>query len=68
MRREIFPALQQAYATWLDSGSSRVLQRLAAEGREHWRNVALQLRDSYLRQPQGDVAARIQRIVGKSHL
>ena len=68
MRKEIFPALQQAYKNWLDSGSSAALRRLAEEGREHWQHVALQLRDSYARQPQGDVAASIQRIVGESHL
>lgn len=68
MRKEIFPSLQQAYKNWLDSGSRAALQRLTEEGREHWQHVAVQLRDSYRQQPQGDVAATIQHIVGRSHL
>ncbi|MCB1803052.1 MAG: hypothetical protein KDI82_15280 [Gammaproteobacteria bacterium] len=43
MRRELFPALQQAYATWLDSGDVTHLSGLAERGRAHWLELATQM-------------------------
>lgn len=39
MRKEIFPAIVDAYHHWLDSGSLSALQNTCERGRRHWQNA-----------------------------
>jgi hypothetical protein len=43
MRKQLFPALQQAYGEWLEGAGTAPLERLIATGREHWRTLARQM-------------------------
>lgn len=40
MRKQIYPALLQAYAHWVECGDRSELQRQAEAGRQHWLQVA----------------------------
>jgi hypothetical protein len=61
MRKAIFPALQGAYAQWLD-GDAVTLEEVARQGRDHWRSVAEQALDLYRSRPD-DPAGEIARLV-----
>jgi len=61
MRKAIFPALQDAYAQWLD-GDAGILAAVARRGGEHWRTVAEQALYLYRAQP-ADPAGAIARLV-----
>lgn len=43
MRKELFPSVAAAYHDWLQTGSLDALQTAAAQGREHWQRVALDI-------------------------
>jgi len=65
MRRELFPALEQAYASWRKSGSSTDLAELARVGEVHWVALARRL----LQVPSGGEAeSEVRRMVEASHL
>lgn len=68
MRKQIFPALQEAYTEWLGNGGNDAFLRLAERGKDHWRNVALQLCDAYQQSQGSDCAARIVHIVEQEYL
>ncbi|MCB1772634.1 MAG: hypothetical protein KDI88_03380 [Gammaproteobacteria bacterium] len=40
MRKQLFPALQAAYADWLDGAGAPAFDRLVEKGRCHWRDLA----------------------------
>lgn len=43
MRKELFPAAWDAYHDWLQSGNLAALKTVAARGRDHWQQVALDI-------------------------
>jgi hypothetical protein len=43
MRRELFPALEQAYNDWVDNGRVQALREAARRGAEHWNSIAQQM-------------------------
>jgi len=43
MRRELFPALAEAYREWRDAGSAAALRRTIECGAQHWTQVAHEL-------------------------
>ena len=49
MRRKLFPALVAGYRDWLDTGSLSGLERVAENGREHWRNLACEMLEYHAR-------------------
>lgn len=51
MRKEIFPALQRAYETWLEERRTGAFSQLAAHGRDHWQGIAEEMLDLHRRQP-----------------
>ena len=66
LRREIFPALNQAYARWLDDGDARPLKRAVRDGKRHWLSVTDQIMETY-RQYKDQSAQRIESLVTQSH-
>lgn len=67
MRKEIFPALDRAYADWLARGDTGALSQVAASGREHWERVALGMIACHRDDP-AQAARGIQRLVAESDL
>jgi hypothetical protein len=43
MRKHIFPALQDAYHEWLDTGDIVKLEKLVDKSRDHWQNIASEM-------------------------
>ncbi len=57
LRRALFPALPQAYDTWLGDHDNRRLSRLVSQAESHWTNAARELIRTYHRNPgDGDKA------------
>ena len=57
LRRALFPALPQAYDTWLGDHDNRRLSRLVSQAESHWTNAARELIRTYPRNPgDGDKA------------
>jgi hypothetical protein len=54
MRLHLFPALRDAYATWLETDATDALARLADQGRVHWEQVAEEMLLLY-RQHDGEM-------------
>lgn len=55
LRRALFPALPQAYESWLDNRDTARLADLVSRAEMHWLDVARQLAAAYHRDPvQGD--------------
>ena len=55
LRRALFPALLQAYESWLDSRNTAKLASVVAAAEPHWLDAARQLTATYHRDPaQGD--------------
>jgi len=65
MRKAIFPSLHRAYQDWTSSRDSRILERVAALGREHWGAVALGLLE--LHASHGDQVADAARLWVEQH-
>ncbi|SDW37264.1 Sfum_1244 family protein [Thiocapsa roseopersicina] len=49
MRLHLFPALNDAYASWLETDSTDALAQLADQGRAHWEQVAEEMLVLYRR-------------------
>jgi hypothetical protein len=43
MRKHIFPALNDAYDDWLESGNPVRLESLVDKSRSHWQSVAIEM-------------------------
>jgi hypothetical protein len=43
MRKHIFPALQDAYNAWLETGDIAKLEKLVDKSRDHWQNIASEM-------------------------
>jgi hypothetical protein len=67
MRREIFPALTQAYADWLESGDTASLADVAEAGAAHWETLARRMLALHAGAPE-TAAQRIQSLVSESRL
>ncbi|MHB1214416.1 MAG: Sfum_1244 family protein [Thiobacillus sp.] len=52
LRRALFPALPQAYESWLNNRDSAKLARTVAAAQAHWLDTALQLTSTYHRDPE----------------
>lgn len=62
MRKQLFPALQNAYWHWLEGGDRAVFRELALRGADHWRDLAGQM--IALHRADGEASApRIVRLV-----
>lgn len=63
MRKQIYPALLQAYAHWVECGDPGELQRQTDIGRQHWLQVAnelMQLHDSRIKSAWTDMETLIE--------
>ena len=63
MRRQLFPALEVAYDTWLVSGDTTPVGLLAGRAADHWRGLALQMLDLHRRfgeRAAGKIAALVE--------
>ncbi|MCB1787685.1 MAG: hypothetical protein KDJ33_15655 [Gammaproteobacteria bacterium] len=63
MRRQLFPALEVAYDTWLVSGDTTPMGVLAGRAADHWRGLALQMLDLHRRfgeRAAGKIAALVE--------
>jgi len=56
LRRELFPRLARAYDDWRSSQDLAALGSAVADGREHWRQVALDLLDLHRHAAPGKAA------------
>ena len=45
LRRQLFPALGEAYETWRRTGDASVLEAVAEQGRYHWAEMGRRLLD-----------------------
>ncbi len=52
LRRALFPALPQAYESWLSSGHTAPLSRTVAVAEAHWLEAARRLMAAYQRDPE----------------
>jgi len=63
LRRALFPALPQAYESWLGTPGNAGFAELVARAGSHWLDAARQLAATYHRDPlQGD--ARLDALAG----
>lgn len=62
MHKHLFPALTQAYETWVSSGKRNVIRELLPSSRSHWQALAGQMLDTYREYPD-DLASRLQTLV-----
>ena len=53
MRKELFPALRDAYDRWLVEGDLCALDETVRRGAEHWRSLAERMLDLYRREGPG---------------
>ncbi len=66
LRKEIFPALNNAYERWLNSGDAQQLKRAVREGKQHWLAVTDQIMETYQEYKEHS-APRIQSLVTQSY-
>ncbi|SCZ59139.1 Sfum_1244 family protein [Thiohalomonas denitrificans] len=57
IRRELFPSLRNANATWLNKGRIEPLLDVIEKGQSHWEAVARQLLANYRKQPEPEAMA-----------
>ncbi len=57
MRKELFPALRDAYERWLAEGNLSALDETARRGAEHWHSIAERMLDLHRREGPGCVQA-----------
>ena len=62
MRKELSPALLQAYETWNSGGGRGALERLLPASRSHWQRLADQMLEIY-REQSSDSASRLQSLI-----
>jgi hypothetical protein len=62
MRKHIFPALTQAYETWVTRGERDAIKELVPVSETHWNTLANQMLDIYRNSPD-DFANQIQTLV-----
>jgi hypothetical protein len=67
MRKEIFPALRQAYDAWLESGSTHEFKVLEPIALEHWATLADRIMATFKEYGE-EAAAPIKRMVEESRL
>jgi len=63
MRKQIYPALLQAYEHWVECGDRGKLQRQVAAGRQHWQKVAdelMQLHEGRVKKAWTDMETLIE--------
>jgi hypothetical protein len=62
MHKHLFPALMQAYETWVASGSRQALEQLLPASEAHWSALADQALDLYRKHPD-DLATPMQALL-----
>jgi hypothetical protein len=62
MHKHLFPALIQAYESWVTRGRREVIGELVAASKAHWNALANQILDIYRKNPD-DYANRLQALV-----
>jgi hypothetical protein len=67
MRKEIFPGLERAYDTWLQSGDLQPLMAVAELGAAHWEELARRMMAIHQEAPEA-ATRRIQALVCDSYL
>jgi len=65
MHKNIFPALIQAYESWVMTGKRTVIEELVPASKSHWTALASQILEVYRRHPD-DYARRLQMLVENS--
>jgi len=48
MRKQLFPAMINAYESWKDSGDLNPLREAANKGADHWQTLSEQVLSAYL--------------------
>ena len=67
MRKELAPALMQAYETWVEKGGREQLEKLLPVCENHWNALAHKILDVYRNQPD-DFRDRLQPLIEDSRL
>ena len=62
MHKHLFPALTQAYETWVKRGEREVIEELVPLSETHWNALANQMLDIYRNSPD-DFANRLQTLI-----
>jgi len=65
MQKHLFPALMQAYDSWVASGELAAIERLAPSSEAHWQALAGRMLDLYRSDPE-DLAGRLVVLVEDS--
>lgn len=65
LRKDLFPALEDAYRTWLSNSNIRHLKTVVRDGKTHWLAVAGQIVDAYDRY-RDQSATAIEKLVNNS--
>lgn len=60
MRKEIFPALTEAYQAWLDGDNGKLLRETVKRGAEHWRQQAEKALEIYRKRESDEPKALVQ--------
>ena len=67
MHKHLFPALMQAYESWVACGSREAIDKLVPESEAHWGALAERALEIYREQP-GDFATRVQDLLENNKL
>lgn len=67
MRKAIFPAIDERYRDWLQSGRLDALEELSEEGREHWLSLTRKICERYSDDP-ARARDNITQLVESNHL
>ena len=62
MQKQLFPALVQAYETWVETGNLDAIESMLPASRTHWQALAGQMLDMFRQQPE-QLASRVQGLV-----
>jgi hypothetical protein len=62
MHKSLFPALIQAYESWVMQGKREVIEELVPASKAHWRALSNQILDIYRKNPD-EYANRLQTLV-----
>lgn len=67
MRKHLFPALGQAYETWVETGRREAIDQLVPVSKTHWDSLAIRMLDIYRSDPD-HFADRLQTLIEKNTL
>lgn len=62
MHKHLFPALTEAYTSWVSDGSRAAIENLIAESRSHWSALSARMLDIY-RAGSDDFAGQLQTLI-----